>query len=105
MTGQLAFVESPVQLLNVLEWAHTRAPARTPGTGPAPGAGAPAPVTASSTAPAPLAVVVLSPTDPMSRGPGRPVAPRGPAGGRARPLAVAPRGPGAPRPPPRRRGG
>ncbi|MFF5391617.1 hypothetical protein ACFY5H_25210 [Streptomyces sp. NPDC013012] len=68
MTGQLAFVESPVQLLNVLEWAHTRAPARTPGTGPAPGAGAPAPVTASSTAPAPLAVVVLSPTDPMSRG-------------------------------------
>ncbi|KOX26590.1 MULTISPECIES: hypothetical protein [unclassified Streptomyces] len=89
MTGQLAFVESPVQLLNVLEWAHTRstgpssatgtAPtADAPGTGTAPGTGAPAPVTASGTAPAPapdaapaaspLTVVVLSPTDPMSRG-------------------------------------
>ncbi|MGA5868683.1 hypothetical protein [Streptomyces cinereoruber] len=143
MTGQLAFVESPVQLLNVLEWAHTRAHARgsapatgtgapatggpgasaagalaakgsgaeasaagpgtagAPGTGaPGPGtpatgtaagapgtadpgtrtpaAGAPAPVTPSGTTPAtapdaarvtsPLAVVVLSPTDPMSRG-------------------------------------
>ncbi|MEW2636013.1 hypothetical protein AB0903_31330 [Streptomyces sp. NPDC048389] len=43
----LAFVESPVQLLNVLEWAHA-APA-------APG-------------PDGLIVVVLSPTDPMSRG-------------------------------------
>ncbi|MFJ8072710.1 hypothetical protein ACIQ7Q_01890 [Streptomyces sp. NPDC096176] len=43
----LAFVESPVQLLNVLEWAHT-APT-------APGAGG-------------LTLVVLSPTDPMSRG-------------------------------------
>ncbi|MFF8842571.1 hypothetical protein ACF08N_07525 [Streptomyces sp. NPDC015127] len=41
----LAFVESPVQLLNVLEWAHA---ARTPA--------------------ADLTVVVLSPTDPMSRG-------------------------------------
>ncbi|MEZ7007542.1 hypothetical protein [Streptomyces sp. AD55] len=40
----LAFVESPVQLLNVLEWAHTRAP----------GAG--------------LTLVVLSPMDPMTRG-------------------------------------
>ncbi|MEV5883967.1 hypothetical protein AB0L74_14785 [Streptomyces sp. NPDC052020] len=40
----LAFVESPVQLLNVLEWAHLRAP----------GAG--------------LALVVLSPVDPMTRG-------------------------------------
>ncbi|MFJ5828588.1 hypothetical protein [Streptomyces sp. NPDC093089] len=50
MTGQLAFVESPVQLLNVLEWAHAQAPA-----------GAPA-------AASPLTVVVLSPTDPMSRG-------------------------------------
>ncbi|NNN31646.1 hypothetical protein HLK59_14980 [Streptomyces sp. S3(2020)] len=40
----LAFVESPVQLLNVLEWAHAHAP----------GAG--------------LTVVVLSPTDPMTRG-------------------------------------
>ncbi|MGW0813604.1 hypothetical protein ACWD00_10190 [Streptomyces viridiviolaceus] len=40
----LAFVESPVQLLNVLEWAHTHAP----------GAG--------------LTLVVLSPVDPMTRG-------------------------------------
>ncbi|WP_274561569.1 hypothetical protein [Streptomyces spiramyceticus] len=38
----LAFVESPVQLLNVLEWAHTRT--------------------------SDLTVVVLSPTDPMTRG-------------------------------------
>jgi hypothetical protein len=43
----LAFVESPVQLLNVLEWAHA-----TPAV-PGPGD---------------LTVVVLSPTDPMSRG-------------------------------------
>jgi hypothetical protein len=40
----LAFVESPVQLLNVLEWAHAHAP----------GAG--------------LTLVVLSPVDPMTRG-------------------------------------
>lgn len=40
----LAFVESPVQLLNVLEWAHTRAS----GVG--------------------LTLVVLSPVDPMTRG-------------------------------------
>ncbi len=59
----LAFVESPVQLLNVLEWAHTRA-------------GAPlAAVPAQPTGPGgradradDLTVVVLSPTDPMSRG-------------------------------------
>jgi len=40
----LAFVESPVQLLNVLEWAHARASG------------------------AALTLVVLSPTDPMTRG-------------------------------------
>ncbi|WP_282084710.1 hypothetical protein [Streptomyces tendae] len=40
----LAFVESPVQLLNVLEWAHNRAPG------------------------AELTLVVLSPVDPMTRG-------------------------------------
>ncbi|MEU0165854.1 hypothetical protein ABZ214_10425 [Streptomyces iakyrus] len=40
----LAFVESPVQLLNVLEWAHAHAP----GVG--------------------LTLVVLSPLDPMTRG-------------------------------------
>ncbi|MGW4050473.1 hypothetical protein ACWENA_06540 [Streptomyces sp. NPDC004779] len=115
MTGRLAFVESPVQLLNVLEWAHARgrgttpaaaaAPAPSPGspdpsgqgapspespdpsgqggTPSAPGAGAaPAPVTGGpegSAAPPvtgasqgsaadDLRIVVLSPTDPMSRG-------------------------------------
>ncbi|MGW0555169.1 hypothetical protein ACWDZ6_13325 [Streptomyces sp. NPDC002926] len=71
----LAFVESPVQLLNVLEWAHARpgAPqtlsgvpaqpcgrART-GRAGSPGAG---PHRAATD----LTVVVLSPTDPMSRG-------------------------------------
>ncbi|MEU6816432.1 hypothetical protein [Streptomyces sp. NPDC046860] len=46
----LAFVESPVQLLNVLEWAHAGGvPARE-------GAGAE------------LTLVVLAPTDPMTRG-------------------------------------
>ena len=48
----LAFVESPVQLLNVLEWAHEHALAREHQR--APGAG--------------LTVVVLSPMDPMTRG-------------------------------------
>ncbi|BAU85625.1 hypothetical protein SLA_4741 [Streptomyces laurentii] len=121
MTGRLAFVESPVQLLNVLEWAYADAlgrprplavvppqPARggTPGAAPdaapgeAPGAApgeasrdsetrgtetrgtetrgtetpegapdgeAPAP-RAPSLAHAGLHVVVLAPTDPMSRG-------------------------------------
>jgi hypothetical protein len=46
----LAFVESPVQLLNVLEWAHAHAPRAQE----EPGAG--------------LTLVVLSPTDPMTRG-------------------------------------
>ncbi|MEV6616118.1 hypothetical protein AB0N31_20090 [Streptomyces sp. NPDC051051] len=46
----LAFVESPVQLLNVLEWAHARGPRPQE----EPGAG--------------FTLVVLSPTDPMSRG-------------------------------------
>ncbi|MFE7948299.1 hypothetical protein [Streptomyces sp. NPDC057426] len=98
MTGQLAFVESPVQLLNVLEWAHAQslavggttapdgrgaaihAPARAGDQGPPPAA-APRPATpASTTGPdgrgtvadghdhGGLTVVVLSPTDPMSRG-------------------------------------
>jgi hypothetical protein len=48
----LAFVESPVQLLNVLEWAHLHA------------LGAPEASDATSA----LTLVVLSPTDPMSRG-------------------------------------
>ncbi|WP_330283245.1 hypothetical protein [Streptomyces sp. NBC_00588] len=57
-THTLAFVESPVQLLNVLEWAHlhaTEAPE-------APDAGR-----GTGTRPA-LTLVVLSPTDPMTRG-------------------------------------
>ncbi|GAA3898430.1 hypothetical protein GCM10022244_05840 [Streptomyces gulbargensis] len=81
MTARLAFVESPVQLLNVLEWAHARAattapaPGRGPGpAGPAPGPPpeTPAPTTTAGPGPSPgadgLTVVVLSPTDPMSRG-------------------------------------
>ncbi|MFJ6724385.1 MULTISPECIES: hypothetical protein [unclassified Streptomyces] len=46
----LAFVESPVQLLNVLEWAHARGlrPREEPAAG--------------------FTLVVLSPTDPMTRG-------------------------------------
>ncbi len=48
----LAFVESPVQLLNVLEWAYTDA-LRAPGP---------------DTRPTDLTVVVLSPHDPMTRG-------------------------------------
>jgi hypothetical protein len=48
----LAFVESPVQLLNVLEWAHEHALTREHEQ--APGAG--------------LTLVVLSPIDPMTRG-------------------------------------
>ncbi|MFI7172678.1 hypothetical protein [Streptomyces spororaveus] len=71
----LAFVESPVQLLNVLEWAYARPGAqpqldgvprqrgrRTDGG--APSGTAPRPAGAA----APLRIVVLPPTDPMSRG-------------------------------------
>ncbi|MEU5809023.1 hypothetical protein [Streptomyces sp. NPDC047718] len=90
----LAFVESPVQLLNVLEWAHaygTRPdggapllggvpsqPARTagrPGSRPGGTAGAPDAGTPRAAAAAGgggaaggLRIVVLPPTDPMSRG-------------------------------------
>ncbi|MFF7332953.1 hypothetical protein ACIQU5_16140 [Streptomyces sp. NPDC090306] len=61
----LAFVESPVQLLNVLEWAHAHA-LRDPapaGPTPLPGKG----VDPSGSG-AGLTLVVLSPTDPMTRG-------------------------------------
>ncbi|AWK11080.1 hypothetical protein DDQ41_21635 [Streptomyces spongiicola] len=58
----LAFVESPVQLLNVLEWAHAPAPAAAPAQ-PGPDAARGAVVRGGD-----LTVVVLSPTDPMSRG-------------------------------------
>ncbi|GAA2249879.1 hypothetical protein GCM10010232_42110 [Streptomyces amakusaensis] len=55
----LAFVESPVQLLNVLEWAHAQPyePPRRPGPPKAP---APGPADG-------ILVVVLPPTDPVSR--------------------------------------
>jgi hypothetical protein len=78
----LAFVESPVQLLNVLEWAHAHA-LRATGSG-APGRGAVIPAqggrrsgaecTADTGAGAVhpahkgITLVVLSPTDPMTRG-------------------------------------
>ncbi|MGW9028465.1 hypothetical protein ACWGQ5_30840 [Streptomyces sp. NPDC055722] len=79
----LAFVESPVQLLNVLEWAHAHA-LRTAGSG-APGRPAAIPAqggprsgegrtsaddagAAGHQAPGGLTLVVLSPTDPMTRG-------------------------------------
>ncbi|MFD9909315.1 hypothetical protein [Streptomyces sp. NPDC059063] len=54
--GTLAFVESPVQLLNVLEWAYAAGEARTAGDREHP------------LAPGELTLVVLSPTDPMTRG-------------------------------------
>ncbi|MFD3548066.1 hypothetical protein ACFWUW_21120 [Streptomyces sp. NPDC058655] len=86
----LAFVESPVQLLNVLEWAHARSAAaagpgrllgaiprqaRDCGTSvPAPAPEGPAPEGTPAAGAAPrcaadaLRIAVLPPTDPMSRG-------------------------------------
>ncbi|MGK5639479.1 hypothetical protein ACSNOK_14380 [Streptomyces sp. URMC 126] len=86
--GTLAFVESPVQLLNVLEWAHTRATA--PPASPPPPAAAPLragvprqtdrhtaglrlPPTEPNTitshpATGDTVIVVLAPHDPMTRG-------------------------------------
>ncbi|MFF7676439.1 hypothetical protein [Actinacidiphila glaucinigra] len=62
-SGTLALVESPVQLLNVLEWAHVHppaVPAPRPGTAKAvPGPAAPG---------RPLTIVALAPRDPMTRG-------------------------------------
>ncbi|MFD9357623.1 hypothetical protein [Streptomyces sp. NPDC060031] len=83
----LAFVESPVQLLNVLEWAYARGadpadrgpllggvPRQPDRTAPRPAAAADDPSTAADP-PAraagtahPVRIVVLPPTDPMSRG-------------------------------------
>ncbi|MGW3626043.1 hypothetical protein [Streptomyces sp. NPDC000880] len=57
----LAFVESPVQLLNVLEWGHAQQGAALTGA-------ASQPAGTARTGVADLTVVVLSPTDPMSRG-------------------------------------
>ncbi|QTE00489.1 hypothetical protein [Streptomyces cyanogenus] len=90
----LAFVESPVQLLNVLEWAHLHGlPDAAPAHPAAPSvtASAPPPALPAQSRPAPagpgpavpaqvrrlpggaaagaeLTVVVLAPTDPMTRG-------------------------------------
>ncbi|MCX5385211.1 hypothetical protein [Streptomyces sp. NBC_00083] len=58
-TDTVAFVESPVQLLNVLEWAHAPGPLLD---------GVPAQQRSVAPDLAGLTVVVLSPTDPMSRG-------------------------------------
>jgi hypothetical protein len=62
-SGTLALVESPVQLLNVLEWAHVHPPAvlsPRPGTAPS----VPGPVAPGR----PLTIVALAPRDPMTRG-------------------------------------
>ncbi|MDK1472715.1 hypothetical protein QNO07_04615 [Streptomyces sp. 549] len=67
----LAFVESPVQLLNVLEWSHLQHGGQPAGKRqPGPGAG---PSVHTEAGPAarpgpPLTVVVLPPHDPMTRG-------------------------------------
>ncbi|MCI3932662.1 hypothetical protein [Streptomyces sp. AN091965] len=89
--GTLAFVESPVQLLNVLEWAHLAAPPTTAEAALPTAADAEAAAstaadaeaaastaadaeralsTAAGSEPAPgdLTLVVLAPTDPMTRG-------------------------------------
>ncbi len=85
--GTLAFVESPVQLLNVLEWAHqdgtlttvtsAKAGSEAAGSDPAAEPGGPGEDTSAlagfeagaATASAPdLTIVVLSPHDPMTRG-------------------------------------
>lgn len=78
-TSTLAFVESPVQLLNVLEWAHAEA-ASPPGGTPLLDAvpRQPGPLASRIPGPSPAAdrggaaswlrIVVLPPTDPMSRG-------------------------------------
>ncbi|MFR9796299.1 hypothetical protein ACL02U_10405 [Streptomyces sp. MS06] len=64
----LAFVESPVQLLNTLEWAHARGAGRVPAAH-APPEGGPGPAQRTPDAPGTgLTLVVLAPTDPMTRG-------------------------------------
>ncbi|MEU0964760.1 hypothetical protein ABZ357_04660 [Streptomyces sp. NPDC005917] len=65
----LAFVESPVQLLNVLEWAHVhalRGAVEPVPTVPSQGRRASAAISAAPGVE--LTIVVLSPTDPMTRG-------------------------------------
>ncbi|MFC9261601.1 hypothetical protein ACFT25_17490 [Streptomyces hydrogenans] len=87
MTGRLAFVESPVQLLNVLEWAHAR------GRGPAPAAApAPAPPAGADRAPGPDAARASAPVPDSGTGPGTGSAPASGPG-----TAFAPAsGPGTP---------
>ncbi|MFH9073554.1 hypothetical protein [Streptomyces alboflavus] len=63
--GTLAFVESPVQLLNVLEWAYAAGVAGAPEGDWDPDA---APHPSATAEPRSLTLVVLSPTDPMTRG-------------------------------------
>ncbi|WP_460113761.1 hypothetical protein [Streptomyces platensis] len=79
-TGTLAFVESPVQLLNVLEWAHAASPEAAapeaapdgdPSDGAAPDAapdGAAPDGGGAGPAATSVTIVVLSPHDPMTRG-------------------------------------
>ncbi|GAT81987.1 hypothetical protein STXM2123_2688 [Streptomyces sp. F-3] len=66
----LALVESPVQLLNVLEWAHTRG--RPAAGSPSRPVAVPAQAGPGTSRPGPrvpgVTLVVLSPADPMSRG-------------------------------------
>jgi hypothetical protein len=66
----LAFVESPVQLLNVLEWAHTHVLRGAKGPGadgsvPVPDSGGLSTLVPRADG---LTLVVLSPVDPMTRG-------------------------------------
>ncbi|MFI5827276.1 hypothetical protein ACIA6C_08445 [Streptomyces sp. NPDC051578] len=64
----LAFAESPVQLLNVLEWAHAEnSPGGVPLLGAVPRQPTAASRGAAGRAHSPL-ITVLPPTDPMSRG-------------------------------------
>ncbi|MFE3633786.1 hypothetical protein [Streptomyces sp. NPDC059168] len=66
----LAFVESPVQLLNVLEWAHLHGlqGAQPDALPSVPAQSRRSPAGAAPQAGAELTLVVLSPTDPMTRG-------------------------------------
>ncbi|MER7346917.1 hypothetical protein ABT390_16120 [Streptomyces aurantiacus] len=65
--GTLAFVESPVQLLNVLEWAYTTGRGGGAGSGTV-GGDLPPHLGGGDLPPEELTLVVLSPTDPMTRG-------------------------------------
>ncbi|MEE4541710.1 hypothetical protein V2S66_06960 [Streptomyces sp. V4-01] len=65
--GAVALVESPVQLLNVLEWAHVRPP-RTPAIPAARTSGEDVAGERPDADSGALTIVVLSPSDPTSRG-------------------------------------